>query len=58
MSFYECIYGAFTCVSPILAGYVSQVSQISTTYTALGLVTLLIIPASAKLRQPDPKKED
>jgi len=51
MSFYECIYGAFTCVSPILAGYVSQVSEVSTTYIALGLVTLLIIPTSAKLRQ-------
>jgi MFS family permease len=58
MSFYECIYGAFTCVSPILAGYVSQVSHVSTTYTALGLVTLLIIPASTKLRQQDPKKAD
>lgn len=58
MSFYEGIYGAFTCVSPILAGYVSQVSQVSTTYTALGLVTLLIIPASAKLRQQNLKKAD
>ncbi len=51
MSFYECIYGAFTCVSPILAGYVSQYSEVSLTYVALGAVTLLIIPFSSKLKK-------
>jgi len=51
MSFYECIYGAFTCVSPILAGYVSQYSDVGFTYVALGAVTLLIIPFSAKLKK-------
>ena len=53
MSFYECIYGAFTCVSPILAGYVSQTYPVASTYVGLGLVTLLIIPASARLRKQD-----
>jgi len=49
ISFYEFMYGAFTCVSPIVAGYVSQVSPISTTYVGLGLISLLIIPLSSKL---------
>jgi predicted MFS family arabinose efflux permease len=53
MSFYECIYGAFTCVSPIAAGYFSQFYPISATYIGLGLITLLIIPFSAKLRNGD-----
>ncbi len=53
MSFYECIYGAFTCVSPIAAGYISQIYPISATYIGLGLVTLLIIPFSTKLRNRD-----
>lgn len=51
MSFYEFMYGAFTCVSPIAAGYISQLYPLSTTYIGLGLVSLLIIPASAKLRK-------
>jgi MFS family permease len=51
MSFYECIYGAFTCVSPILAGYVSQYYEVSITYIVLGAVTLLIIPFSSKLKK-------
>jgi len=51
MSFYEFMYGAFTCVSPIVAGYVSQLYPASTTYIGLGLITLLIIPTSARLRR-------
>jgi MFS family permease len=51
MSFYEFMYGAFTCVSPIAAGYISQQYPVSTTYVALGLITLLIIPFSSKLRK-------
>ena len=51
MSFYEFMYGAFTCVSPIAAGYISQQYPVSTTYVALGLITLLIIPFSGKLRK-------
>ncbi len=51
MSFYEFMYGAFTCVSPIAAGYISQLYPLSTTYVGLGLISLLIIPASAKLRK-------
>jgi predicted MFS family arabinose efflux permease len=51
MSFYEFMYGAFTCVSPIAVGYISQLYPISTTYVGLGLISLLIIPASAKLRK-------
>jgi MFS family permease len=51
MSFYEFMYGAFTCISPIAAGYISQLYPLSTTYVGLGLISLLIIPASAKLRK-------
>lgn len=51
MSFYEFMYGAFTCVSPIVAGYASQLYPLSTTYVGLGLITLLIIPASTRLRR-------
>ena len=51
MSFYEFMYGAFTCVSPIAAGYIGQQYPVSTTYVALGLITLLIIPFSSKLRK-------
>ena len=51
MSFYEFMYGTFTCVSPIVAGYVSQLYPLSTTYVGLGLITLLIIPASTRLRR-------
>jgi len=53
MSFYEFMYGAFTCVSPIVAGYISQFYPLSTTYVGLGLISLLIIPASAKLRNKE-----
>jgi predicted MFS family arabinose efflux permease len=53
MSFYEFMYGAFTCVSPIVAGYVSQLYPLSTTYVGLSLISLLIIPASAKLRNKE-----
>jgi predicted MFS family arabinose efflux permease len=49
MSFYEFMYGAFMCVSPIVAGYVSQLYPASTTYIGLGVITLLIIPTSARL---------
>lgn len=51
LSFYEFMYGAFTCVSPVVAGYLSELYPISTTYLALGLITLLIIPFSSKLRR-------
>jgi len=51
LSFYEFMYGAFTCVSPVVAGYLSQLYPVSTTYVALGLITLLIIPFSSKLRK-------
>ncbi len=51
MSFYEFMYGAFTCVSPIAVGYISQLYPLSTTYVGLGLITLLIIPVSTKLRK-------
>ncbi len=51
MSFYEFMYGAFTCVSPIAAGYISQQYPVSMTYIALGLITLLIVPFSAKMRK-------
>lgn len=51
LSFYEFMYGAFTCVSPIAAGYISQLYPLSTTYIGLGLITLLIIPASTRLRK-------
>jgi DHA1 family multidrug resistance protein-like MFS transporter len=51
LSFYEFMYGAFTCVSPVVAGYLSELYPISTTYLALGLITLLIIPFSSKLRK-------
>jgi hypothetical protein len=51
LSFYEFMYGAFTCVSPVVAGYLSQLYPVSTTYFALGLITLLIIPSSSKLRK-------
>ena len=51
MGFYEFMYGAFTCVSPLVAGYVSQLYPLSTTYVALGLITLLIIPTSSRLRR-------
>ena len=51
MSFYEFMYGAFTCLSPIVAGYASQLYPLSTTYVGLGLITLLIIPASTRLRR-------
>jgi predicted MFS family arabinose efflux permease len=51
MSFYEFMYGAFTCISPIAAGYISQLYPLSTAYVGLGLISLLIIPASAKLRK-------
>ncbi|MGD0805255.1 MAG: MFS transporter [Candidatus Bathyarchaeia archaeon] len=50
MSFYEFMYGAFTCVSPIAVGYISQLYPLSTTYIGLGLITLLIIPSSSKLK--------
>jgi DHA1 family multidrug resistance protein-like MFS transporter len=53
MSFYEFMYGAFTCISPIAAGYISQLYPLSTTYVGLGLITLLIIPTSAKLRNQE-----
>jgi MFS transporter, DHA1 family, multidrug resistance protein len=53
MSFYEFMYGAFTCVSPIAAGYISQLYPVSATYVGLGLVTLLIIPTSARLKKQD-----
>ena len=51
MSFYEFMYGAFTCVSPIAAGYISQQYPVSMTYIALGLITLLIVPFSTKMRK-------
>ncbi len=51
MSFYEFMYGAFMCVSPIAAGYVSQLYSASTTYIGLGLIALLIIPTSARLKK-------
>jgi MFS family permease len=50
LSFYEFMYGAFTCVSPMVVGYLSESYPVSTTYLALGLITLLIIPFSSKLR--------
>jgi len=50
MSFYEFIYGAFTCVSPVAVGYISQLYPLSMTYVGLGLITLLIVPASSRLR--------
>ncbi len=50
LSFYEFMYGAFTCVSPMVVGYLSESCPVSTTYLALGLITLLIIPFSSKLR--------
>ena len=50
LSFYEFMYGAFTCVSPVVAGYLSELYPISTTYLALGLITLLIVPFSSRLR--------
>ena len=53
MSFYEFMYGAFTCVSPIAAGYISQLYPVSATYIGLGLITLLIIPTSARLKKQD-----
>ena len=53
MSFYEFMYGAFTCVSPIAAGYISQLYPVSVTYIGLGLITLLIIPTSARLKKQD-----
>jgi predicted MFS family arabinose efflux permease len=57
MSFYEFMYGAFTCVSPIAAGYISQLYPLSTTYIGLGLITLLIIPASSRLRNREKVSE-
>jgi MFS family permease len=53
MSFYEFMYGAFTCISPIAAGYISQLYPVSATYIGLGLITLLIIPTSARLKKQD-----
>jgi predicted MFS family arabinose efflux permease len=53
MSFYEFMYGAFTCVSPIAAGYISQLYPVSATYIGLGLITLFIIPTSARLRKQE-----
>ncbi len=50
MGFYEFMYGAFTCLSPLVAGYMSQLYPLSATYVGLGLITLLIIPTSARLR--------
>jgi cyanate permease len=57
MSFYEFMYGAFTCVSPIAVGYISQLYPLSATYVGLGLIALLIIPASSRLRKEEKVRE-
>ncbi len=50
MGVYEGMYGAFTCLSPMVAGFVSQSYPTSTVYITLGVISILIIPGARKLR--------
>ena len=50
MGVYEGMYGAFTCVSPLAAGYLSELVPVSSVYVALGAVALGIIPIAQRMK--------
>jgi hypothetical protein len=49
MGVYEGMYGAFTCISPIAAGYFTEAFSASTIYVALAAISFLMIPMARKI---------
>jgi MFS family permease len=49
MGLYEGVYGSFTCISPLAAGYFTEVFSASTIYVTLAAISFLMIPTARKM---------